>query len=404
MFGGRAAELPSAEELFTSEVEAALAALPTVTSVSRGPDFSLSVTTTGGQTPTMFLGNIFLETRDLGAAERRERIRRFVAVLQETPEDAPPWTAVGDRLVPVLRAATFDQRVFDDPTARPIRRRFVPFLVEGVGIDSENSFQFINQATVAGWNVGADAVFEAARANARRCFDGSDVERHHADGPAPLWHVARDDSYESSRLLVSGWLASFTGKVVGRPVAIAPSRSKLVVGGDGDERCLRQLIDSARREYEASPRSISPGLYTVDQAGAVVPLVLPPQHSLADEVALGHLTLAVSEYKTQQDDLQARLGEQVFVASCTGIRRNDGGVFSYTTWAKDVDALLPRAEQIAFGESAGADAAFWVPWDAALAIVGDCLCLEPGHDPPRWRTGRWPDPATIAKLKAAAIA
>src|SRR6185369_15379006 len=97
----------------------------------------------------------------------------------------------------------------------------------------------------------------------------------------PLWHVARDDSYESSRLLLPAWLASFAGKVKGKPVAVVPHRSCVVVGGDGDHACLRRLIEFARREYEASPRAISPALYTVDAGGALAPLVLPGDHPLA---------------------------------------------------------------------------------------------------------------------------
>jgi hypothetical protein len=91
-------------------------------------------------------------------------------------------------------------------------------------------------------------------------------------------------------------------------LAIAPHRPFVLVGGDGDEACIERLIETARREYEASPRNVSPGLYTVDAGGAVVPLVLPGDHRPASEVALGHVLLASTEYEAQQQCLQQKYG------------------------------------------------------------------------------------------------
>jgi hypothetical protein len=221
-----------------------------------------------------------------------------------------------------------------------------------------------------------------------------------------LWHVSRDDSYESSRLLLPGWLASFATKVKGRPVAIAPHRSFVLVGGDGDEACLERLIETARREYEASPRNVSPGLYTVDAGGAVVPLVLAGDHRLASQVALGHVLLASTEYQAQQQSLQQKYGDDLFVASYRGVQLEGGELLSYTTWTEGVASLLPQADQIAFVIDPGGAAprAFRVPWRLAAARVGDCLVLEPGIDPPRWRTARWPAPAILAELEGDALA
>jgi hypothetical protein len=397
--GSAQAEPATAEELFTVEVETALGALPFVGRVTRQPEFSLAIES-GGSTRRMFLANIFGETRDLSPADRAERIRRFVAIIAEPKDDDPSWSEVGERLVPVLRGATGFIRTGADAPLQPIRRRFVPFLIECVGLDSEHSFSFVNPKMLAKWSVDAGAVFAAARENGARCFGDGDVARHPSEGSSAVWRVARDDSYETSRLILPGWLAGFAGKVTGRPVAIAPSRSTLMVGGDGDEGCLRQLVETARREFEAAPRRISPALYTVDDGGAVVPLVLPADHPLAADVAVGHVMLATYEYRQQQERLQEQLGEDIFVASYTGVRRQEGAVFSYATWTKDVPSLLPRTDKIAFTGFDG-DEVLLVPWQAAADLVADCLALDPGHDPPRWRTDRWPDAVTIEKLRAA---
>jgi hypothetical protein len=204
---------------------------------------------------------------------------------------------------------------------------------------------------------------------------------------------------------VPGWLASFAGKVTGRPVAIVPSRSRLIVGGDGDERCLARLVESARSEYMASPRNISPALYTVDDGGRVIPLVLPAGHPIARDVALGHLSLAVNEYTAQHDHLQPGLEDELFVSNLMVIETPDGALSSVTTWTREVPSLLPRADEVclvAMIAGAVAEAGFVVRWQALLDLAGECLRLEPGHDPPRWRTERWPDPVTFEKLRAVA--
>jgi hypothetical protein len=49
---------------------------------------------------------------------------------------------------------------------------------------------------------------------------GPALTRVDEDAPYATWLVSSNDMYESSRLLLPGWLASFGGKVSGRPVAI----------------------------------------------------------------------------------------------------------------------------------------------------------------------------------------
>jgi hypothetical protein len=391
--------LPSSEELFTAEVETALRENPIVGSVTRGGDFSLLVGRDQG-THTLFLRNVFAETRDMAPAERAARVQRFISVVRSPPEDELSFEAARGRLVPLLRHATVFHRIDGGKLRVAIQRPFAPFLIECVGVDAEDSIGYLTESQLENWNVSAEAAFRAARETAAAAFAPGDIRPYGSERGFALWHVAKDDSYESSRLLVPGWLAGFASRVSGRPVAIVPARSRVIVGGDGNEACLRFLIEAANREYLASPRSITPALYTIGEGGAVVPLLLPPGHPLAGEVALGHVSLAATEYKTQQDVLQAKLGEETFVATYRGFRKGEL-VSSFTTWSEDVPSLLPEAAEIAIVPSGGDH--FRVPWTTALTVVGDGLRREPGLDPPRWRTGRWPDAAAFAKLRAAAI-
>jgi hypothetical protein len=352
---------------------------------------------------TLFLDNIFAETRDMDPPQRQERIDRFVRTLGAATGGDVEWEEARPRLAPLLRGSTmFVHLATVDRHKWPIRRPFVPFLVECVGLDSDEAIAYVSADKADSWGVTPSQVYEAAADNGASYFT-DDIAPYDASAPYPLWHVARDDSYETSRLLVPGWLASFAGKVSGRPVAIVPARSLLVVGGDGDDRCLRRMIDTAKAEYQGSPRRVSPALYTVDDAGKVVPLVLPPSHPLAELVAEGHLMLAVAEYQIQKADLEKRLGDGVFVATYQAFHHEKRGFVTVSSWAKGVETLLPETGEVVVGDpAAGKSGSIVVPWDALMQHAGHCLRREPDVEPPRWRTIAWPDEAALAKLRASA--
>lgn len=401
--GDKETSAPSPRDLYRAEVEARLKAMPVVASVApRAGEYGLDVVLVDGGCQTLFLENTFQETRELSLNERQERIRRLISTVGRN-EPELVWAAAQERLVPLIRSCSLFLGIDEGQTRLPIRRPFAPLLIETVALDSDDSFMYVSPDAASKWGVTTADVFEAALATAARCFGDEDVGRYDAEADFALWHVARDDGYETSRLALPGWLASFEGRVSGSPVAIIPQRSLLVVGGDGDERCLKRLIEIAEREYSASPRNISPALYTVDDQGTVVPLVLPPEHPLANEVALGHVRLAVAEYEAGKELLQKELGDDVFVASYVGIQRQDGRVTSYTVWTEDVPSMLPRAAEIAFVRQTDQDArdVFRVAWEA---VEREGL-LEPLPDsePPRWRTKEWPNRKLLKRLRAAAV-
>lgn len=394
-------EAPTPRDLFRAEVETTLAGDPRVRSVQRRPDqFALNVFIGEGDPAIVHLENMFVETREMSPEQRRERIRVLLSGLHED-EDEPDWEEVTGSLVPLVRPATFFAGVVTDPALMPVRRPFLPLLIEAVVIDQGQTMKYVTPRHTAAWSVDDDDVFGAARKNAETCFNDEHIAPYDPEAPYPLWHVAYDDSYQSSRLLLPGWLASFDGKVSGRPVAIIPERSTLVVGGDGDERCLERLIDMAGREFSSSRRRISPALYTVDDSGAVVPLVLPPDRSLANAVALGHTQLAVAEYDIQQEVLQKQLGEDVFVATYTAHQFDDGRIWTYCVWARDAGAILPETEDVFFYEPD--EESLQVSWSDVHEIVGNCLERMPGANPPRWRCTGWPDDKQMAQLRQRAI-
>jgi hypothetical protein len=403
--GGADTKQATPRDVFAAEVEAVIRKTFPRASVRRLPDAYGFVVRRGEQDQSVFLDNIFQETRDLDPDQRRAHIGRFVRNLSAPDASAMTWEEVRPKLAPLLRTPTmFGCLPGMTPDKQPIQRPFAPFLIECVGVDSDDGIAYVFPHLLESWGVKLSDVFAAATENGREYFRG-DVEPYDAQAPYPIWYVARSDSYESSRLLVPGWLSSFEGKVEGRPVAIVPHRSLLIVGGDGDDRCLRRLIDSAKAECEASPRRVSPALYTAGADGKVVPFSLSPGHPLAGDVAVGHLMAAIVEYQAQKQFLDEHPREDIYVAKYTAVRDNAGGAFSWSAWSKGVLTLLPETDQVALNLAPSQDDGemIRVPWQALRDVAGDCLVKEPDLDPPRWRTKAWPDDGMIAKLRTKAI-
>lgn len=404
---------PSPEEAFRQEVLRIAEAAPFIASVSAAADaYALDLTYADGEQMKCFLGNLYAETRDVSPEERQLRVLHFLSVMSERPELPETWEDAAEMLLPVLRPSTFFQHGVgpDEPGKQPVRRPFLPFLSEALAIDHESAMAYAIVDNLEKWGVDPERAHARALENLQKVA-AQGIELYDPTAAYRIWHVVSGDAYESSRLLLPGWLASFRDRVSGRPVAAIPERSTLLVTGDEDPTAIERLIASADREFRAAPRSISPALYTVDDGGRVVPYVLPPEHPLHGRVHEGQVHLAAVEYGSQKPKLQAELaerGDDVFVASYSVVQReSDGGVVSYCTWGENVDSLLPRTDLVGFvgGDfEAGSGWHFLVPWEVVAREAAACWCEAPGVDPPRMRTLSWPAPDVLETLRRHEIA
>ena len=352
---------------------------------------------------TFYAGNIFTETGAWPMEARSAHVEAFLLEILAPRPDVRTWTDVRERLLPVVRGASaFSSGARRMPT---LTRPFQPFLLEAAVVDSATGMEYVNEDAPPKWDVEPDQIFIQARVNLAALE--ADVRPLEGRWSSPAWRVAIDDAYDSSRILLPGWLASFAGKVEGQPVAFLPDRNTLIVGGGGDAKLLRQLLEMAEERAKASPRSITTMAYTVDAAGAVVPLTLPPDHAVGEPLRRAARLLAGAEYAHQREHLEARHeqeGRDIFVATFGALRAKDGREWSYSTWAQDCDSLLPRTELVALGSAGGAGTAAWsilLWWDDLQRIAGDCLAPDPSCDPMRYRTVRWPDAAMLEALRAA---
>ncbi|MFP2931614.1 DUF1444 family protein [Pyxidicoccus sp. 3LG] len=391
-------------EYLLKQVEALLRADTTVEKVERHPDsYGLNITRAGRQ-GTVFLDNLFADTREMPPEQRTQVIQRFLRSLWQEGPDQLPWEEVRERLLPVLRSSTFGmaQLAQLEPDREMVGRRTLPFLMELLVVDLPESAMFVQRRHLETWGTHEEEAFAAAHANLANLPDG--VELYDRE-PGPIWSVDTGDTYETSRLLHPGFLASFAARVEGRPIAILPERSTLLIAGDANPDTVSRLCESGEREYEAASRRLTPALYTVDDAGRVVPYLRPGNDALAQRVRLAHVRFALSEYTSQKESLdkvhEARELD-LFVANLSAVaRKKDERPITWCVWSHDVDALLPRADVIAV--NVGSKDFYMVPWADVERLAPGCLTPVPELWPPRYRTTSWPAPEVLERLRAAQV-
>jgi uncharacterized protein YtpQ (UPF0354 family) len=402
IFGGKPPASSDPKEIFAAEVEQFLRAVSGVKGVTHSPgEFALEVVTSAGSR-RVYLDNAFAESREMSPEQRRERIAFFFsAVGNEEPNES--WDAARETFVPVLRGATYGMELWTkQPTAAFVRRPFLPYLDIIVAMDRPTSMNFVSRSTVERWKVAESEVFEAAEARVPLLANVT-VERYD-ETHGPLWVVTSNDSYESSRLLVPGWLASFRSKIAGEPIAIVPERSTLMVAGDGRPEMVERLLDKADREFTASNRRLSPAIYSVDAEGKVVPYFRQGDDPLATKVRIAHEKLAIYEYGQQKealDKLYKTRGFDVFVANYQVFQAHNGGLpRSLSVWTKGVLSYLPRTERVmlvVLGNQTGATPKATV--DVPFETIESRLTLAPDLHPARFQTtGTFPSDRDLRLL------
>jgi len=369
-----------------------------------GASLPVAIWTRSGDEQKLYLKNTFLETRESSPEGKLAALRRLLTGLDDVG-GALEWEEARTSLVPLLRAATFAATVMNEARSM-VARPFVPFLSVFLGTDQDTCIAFTTQKELDAWGQSADLALAHAIENMQRHVDAASEERPEArlydkDAPSPIWHLVRDDSYESSRLLLPGYLASFRGKVAGNPIAIVPHRSLLVISGDADPQALARLAKMAEDEFNASPRSVSPVVYSVDANGQVVPLRLPAEHPQHPLVERGQYLLAQDVYGVQKAVLEQRFekeGVDVFVASYLLFRSaGTGALYSAGTMTRGVRTLLPETDKITLVSDG--EKTFFVPRAALLELAPECFEEAPEFYPPRLRVVAWPEASKLAELR-----
>jgi hypothetical protein len=310
--------------------------------------FQVRFTAPGDDGPTI------IELAPLLLTPRRRKVDEYVAGLLLNPGLPTSWSAVKPLLRPVLRGTT---------PGNPLRRPVLPFLAEHVVVDQPETMTYVSAAQLAAWNVTADQVFDAARAN----LTGAVLQ-----GRAEVVQFVDDgDAYWTSHLLLPHWLERLSEQVGGVPVAFAPERGTLLVTADGSDH-LPGLFARAEQIFGASSRPITPMAYVSDENGCPQPYRAPSGHPLHQTVRRAERVLALHEYA-----VQAAHTRNAAVLTLTGDAST--GWRTQAVWPKNEPTLLPSADEILAGTTVH-------PWRS----VAPHLTQAPDLDPPRWQATHWP--------------
>jgi hypothetical protein len=267
---------------------------------------------------------------------------------------------------------------------------------------------FANAEHLAAWGVDADT----ARAAAHHNLTTGGLSVIAVDDLPGGWWIAGPDSYESSWLAVPDRLFDAAAiQVEGEPLVIAPARGLAVLIGDRDRAAVAAALQWGDAVYRTEARPLSPVAYR--RAGNRLAVWSPeaghPAHPAAEQAQRTLASVEYAEQKGHIDRLLSAVGEDVFVASASLAGRDDGTLWTWAVWSKDVtETLLPEVDVVAFhgGDGDGGDGegeVLFVPWDEVLTEAGDHLTEEPGWGLTRWRASGWPPATTLARLRAHAV-
>ncbi len=180
-------------------------------------------------------------------------------------------------------------------------------------------------------------------------------------------------------------------------MAMIPNREHLYIAGSDDLHSLKGMLKLAVEDL-GKPRPISGIALRLDD-DEWVPWLPENGHPLYWEfrkLQTQSFGRAYAEQKELLDKLYRRTGEDVFVASFSGMgREGTDEIVSYCVWSKGVLALLPRTDRVAFMRQ-DTDPVI-AAWDGVVKVVGDMM--EPmGMYPERYRVSEFPTEGQLAAM------
>ncbi|WP_071333063.1 hypothetical protein [Burkholderia contaminans] len=339
------------------------------------------------------LHNLF---RDYAAAKPSERDtvlkRQANAMMQhEIPTD---FAAARAKLRPVIRSATercvATLQLAGQPGITALAFRPLCENIEiGIAYDGEFNIARLPTATLDQWGVSFDEACDIAIDNLR-----AESSKPWAALPNGVFLSQFDDSYDAARLLLTDLL--HRQPIAGAPVVMAPNRAVLLLTGDRNPAGLAALVDLAE-QAQAQPRPLPPLMLRWDGAAwqRFVPAGLEAKlHALR----IGELAGDYQDQRMLLNDVHERDGTDIFVATYSVYKRQDGSLFSVGVWSDGVPSLLPETDIVALHRGSTGQSAY-VPLAELLHTCGD-LMTATVHRPVRYEVKAFPDDTRFAALLA----
>lgn len=341
--------------------------------------------------------SIYKEVVSMPRNQRQAAVLRyFQSVWQQGDQLPNTYEEALPQLLPVVRAKTemaisamrIEAINEDKPNQSQIaNKELTSSLSVLLVIDLPQTMIQVTETQLKNWGVSFDQALNDALNNLRKMTDESKWTQA-GDG---VWIGQWNDSYESSRLLLPDIIYRLG---ISEPVAMVPFRNTLFVTAAGNTQGIDQIAQFVVENYEGPRKHLSFEMLELKdkdwQTNTTQPQLLAKTRLLDSHGA----------YDQQKALLEQRLKKQnddVFVATFNGLQKDDGSVFSYATWSKDVETLLPKTDLIIFVDLEDETKRYQLAWDAVVENFGALMKLT-SDTPPRWRVSTYPDDEALKAL------
>lgn len=340
--------------------------------------------TLDGDVGRIFLHTIFREWSAASPADKAKELDRAIAFVFE-PKTDDSFEKSAPLLLPVIRnrGAITNQWLepalgMDTDLYEGALKPFCDGLAIVVAVDQPTAINLVSRKTIARWERPLDELLAIATDNlARR--SPSKFERME-DG---LYISSFEDYYDASRLLIPRLFEELPLR--GDPVAIAVSRSGVVVAGSEDIEALNAMAGFIEGRAAEETRPIS-NLPLVLRDGAWQPFDCSgPELSALDRLRAMQWLQDYADQKALLEPYFERAGRDVFVATLSGLKDGDR-IRTWATWTSEAVSLLPEADAVALRKG---DRSMVRRWSDVIEHCGP-LTLEPGLYPRRYLVATGP--------------
>jgi len=350
--------------------------------------------TLGGNGGELRLANIFRDWLKFPKSERSAQLDRAIAFVFEMDAD-DSWEAVRNHLLPLVRPRAFFENTNlmsgHDWKAGPAfpQKPLAGPLSTVLAIDRPSSMAMVSGTLLGDWGRSFDEVLEVALGNLR-ARSSCQFERREEG----FYLSGFGDWHDVSRILLPDLLLQLD--VRGDPVAIAIVREGLAVAGSEDIAALNAMAAFAQSTWLEATRPISraPLVY---REGSWQPF--EPEDPALIELKAQWVNQRAWDYGQQAEVLEAHftaIGLDRFLAPLEIIR--DGPhLRTWTSWASDAQASLPKADAVILVQPGGR--ALPRLWKDVETICGP-FQAEGATYPQRYSGLDWPDAEALERLAA----
>jgi hypothetical protein len=354
------------------------------------------------------LANLYQEYCQTPRAQRQVVLDRFIrGCLRTTSFDLPEdFEDVHPDLLPVVRSRFYLESVMLQSRARGGEGIAVPQQMIGDHLslslvyDLPQAMRSIIQDDLDKWGVSFYEAVEASQHNLEQMGNVSFASLQ-SEGGEGIFISATGDNYDASRLVMLDLVRKMP--VRGDYIAMVPNRDTLVVTGSEDAAGLEVMCKIAEDSFQ-KPRPISTVALklTGDEWESWLPEAESPAYAKLRELRLRTVGMEYNDQKELLDQINAQIGENVFVASFSAVKHKDNGrITSYSVWSEGVDTLLPETDDVLLLRPDGTSQDLKVLaancFDRVREVAGD-LMQPLGTYPERYRVAEFPSDEQIREI------